>query len=103
MSWDKIVKDDYGQVGKLTFIDVDTNAAADISAYTTAQQMILTDPEGNAAIVTAAFDSDGSDGIIKYTIQSGDIDATGNWTVRGRVTTGSAQLSTEEHKFIVIE
>ena len=46
MSLDKIVKDDYGQVMKITFTDVDTDTAADVSSYTTAQQMIFTDPAG---------------------------------------------------------
>ena len=103
MSLNKIVVGDYGQSVELTFIDVDTSAAADISSYTTAQQMIFTDPEGNeGAAVTAAFKTDGTDGIITYTIPSGLFDAAGNWTVRGRVTTGSAQLSTEEHTFNVL-
>jgi hypothetical protein len=103
MSWDYIIAGDYGQVGKLTFTDVDTLSAADISSYTTAQQMILRDPDGNEATKTAAFDSDGSDGIIKYTLADGDIDEPGMWLVRGRVTTGSAQLTTEWHEFEVLK
>lgn len=102
MSWDYIVSGDYGQVGKITFIDVDTDAAADISGYSTTIQMILTDPDGNAATKTAAFDSDGTDGIIKYTIASGDFDEGGNWQVRGVVKSASATLSTEVHTFLVL-
>lgn len=102
MSLDKIVSGDYGQDVELTFIDVDTNAAADISGYTTAQQMIFTDPEGTAETKTASFKTDGSDGIITYTLVSGDIDAGGTWFVRGVVTSGSAKLSTEEKGFTVL-
>lgn len=103
MSLDKIVNGDYGQAIELTFVDVDTSAAANISSYTTAKQMIFTSPSGVATTKTAAFKTDGSDGIITYTLANGDINAAGNWTVRGVVTTGSAKLSTEEHKFNVLQ
>jgi hypothetical protein len=102
MSFDNIVVGDYGQVAKLTFIDVDTSAAADISSYSTAQQMVFTDPSGTKTAKTAAFDSDGTDGIIKYTVDNSFIDAAGLWKVRGRVTSGSAELTTVEHEFLVL-
>jgi len=102
MSFDKIVNGDYGQVAKLTFIDVDTEAAADISSYSTTISMIFTDPSGNSATKTAAFDSDGSDGIIKYTLANGDIDEDGVWQVRGRVASGTAVLTTAAHSFEVL-
>lgn len=102
MSLDKIVNGDYGQTVVITFNDVDTSAAADISGYTTAQQMIFTNPSGSATTKTAAFVTDGSDGQITYTLVDGDIDAAGNWKVRGVVTSGSAKLSTEEETFNVL-
>ena len=102
MSFDKIVVGDYGQVAKITFIDVDTNEAADISAYSTTIQMIFSDPSGTETEKTATFDSDGTDGIIKYTVDSAFFDAAGFWKVRGRVKSGSATLTTEIQKFIVI-
>ena len=102
MSLLKIVVNDYGQTLKLTFTDVDTDAAADISAYSTAQQVILKDPGGNSATKTAAFDSDGSDGIVKYTLADGDIDEAGGWAVRGKVTSSTAVLTTEWAYFDVM-
>jgi len=101
MSFLDIIKDDYGQVAKITFIDVDTDAAADISSYSSTISMIFTDPAGTETTKTAAFDSDGTDGIIAYTVESGFIDTAGNWTVRGRVASGSAVLTTVEHTFNV--
>lgn len=101
MSFDSIIMDDFGQVAKLTFIDVDTDAAADISDYSSTIQMIFTDPSGNAAVKTATFDSDGSDGIIKYTIEDGLLDEAGVWQVRGKVASGSAELTTEQHRFLI--
>lgn len=102
MSFTDIVVDDYGQVMKLTFIDVDTSAAADISTYSSTIQMIFTDPSGTSTAKTAAFDSDGSDGIIKYTVDESFIDTVGYWTVRGRVTSGTAKLTTVPHRFEVL-
>ncbi len=102
MSFDGIVNGDYGQIAKLTFIDVDTDAAADISTYSTTIQMIFTDPSGNETTVTATFDSDGTDGIIQYTTITGLFDEAGNWRVRGKVTSGSAVLTSEQHEFYIL-
>jgi hypothetical protein len=102
MSFDNIVVGDYGQVAKLTFIDVDTSTAADISAYSTTIQMVFTDPSGTKTAKVAAFDSDGTDGIIKYTIDSGLFDAAGWWKVRGRVLSGAAELTSVEYNFEVL-
>ena len=101
MSWDKIVAGDYGQLCKLTITDPDTGAAADVSGYTTTQEMIFYDPDGNSTAVTAAFDSNGSDGLIKYTLADGIIDEGGTWGVRAVVASGSAKLSSEKLLFKV--
>ena len=102
MSFDNIVVGDYGQVMKLIFKDVDTDAAADISGYSTLQQFVFTDPSGTKTAKTAAFDSDGTDGIIKYTLDASFIDAAGIWKARGRATSGAAELTTEEVSFLVL-
>ena len=101
MSLDNIIKDDYGQEILLTFIDVDTTNAADISAYSTSQKMIFTSPSKVQSEKTAAFDSDGTDGIIAYTLADGDIDEAGKWKIRGRVTSATATLTSEEIGFFV--
>lgn len=101
MSLDNIIKDDYGQTIELTFIDVDTNAAADISGYSTTKQMIFTAPDGTETTKTATFKTDGTDGIIEYTVESAFIDDEGGWQVRGKVSGASATLSTVLETFIV--
>lgn len=101
MSLKDIIAGDYGQVIELTFTDVDTGLAADISSYTTAQQMIFTSPSDVETAKTASFSSDGSDGKIKYTVDASFLTA-GKWRVRGRVTSGAARLTTIEHVFTVI-
>jgi hypothetical protein len=101
MSFDAIKKDDYGQVAKITFLDVDTNAATDISGYSTTKHMIFTDPSGTETTVTAAFDTDGTNGVIRYKVASGLLDEAGAWMVRGKVTSATATLSTLNHMFQV--
>jgi hypothetical protein len=103
MSFEHIVVGDYGQVAQLTFIDVDTpGTAADISGYTTAQQMVFTAPNGTVTAKAAAFNGTGTDGLIDYTVDSGFFDTAGTWKVRGRVTSGSAELTSVEYTFEVI-
>lgn len=100
MSLSNIIAGDYGQVIELTFIDVDTSAATDISAYSSTIQMVFISPTGTETAKTATFKTDGSDGIIQYTTEDGFLTA-GNWKVRGKVASGSAVLSTVNHKFTV--
>lgn len=100
MSLEKIVAGDYGQALDITFIDVDTGAAADISGYTGTKSMIFTPPVGEEITKPANFKTDGTDGIIRYIVESGLL-TTGNWQMRGRVASGSAVLSTEKHHFYV--
>lgn len=101
MSLSSLVAGDYGQVIELTFLDVDTSLAANISAYTSSKQMIFTKPDGKQVTKTASFKTDGSDGIIQYTVETGLLTA-GTWGVRGRVASGSAVLSTEREAFEVL-
>lgn len=101
MSLDKIIAGNYGQPIDLTFIDVDTDAAADISGYSTTIQMIFTAPDGTVTAKTAAFKTDGTDGIIQYTVDASFL-TEGSWQVRGKVTAASAELSTELGSFKVL-
>ncbi|MCP4263643.1 MAG: hypothetical protein GY774_39970 [Planctomycetes bacterium] len=101
MSLDNIVSGDYGQTIVLTVKDTDTDAAADISAYTTTIQMQISDPDGNVATETATFVTDGSNGQVQYTLTDGDIDEIGVWRIRAKVTSGSAVLSSVWERFTV--
>lgn len=101
MSFDNIIVGDFGQQAQLTIIDTDTDAAADVSSYSSTIQMIFTDPDGNDTAKTATFDTDGSDGVINYTIEDGLFDEAGNWKVRGRVQGGSSKLTSVQHTFYV--
>ena len=96
-----LVAGDFGQVVTLTVNDVDTDAAADISGYSTSQEMIFRDPDGNDTTKTAAFDSDGSDGLVTYTLEDGLLDEGGKWNVRVVVKSGSAELKSRWLEFFV--
>ena len=100
MSWNNIQVDDYGWVGKLTLKQDGT--AVDISSYTTLQ-FILTNPVEVATVKTAAFDSDGTDGVLKYTIADGDIDTVGNWRVQARISKVGSEITSDSIRFIVQE
>lgn len=100
MSLKYIRAGDYGQIIEITFLDVDTAAAADISAYSTTKQMIFTKPDGTAVAKTATFKTTGADGIIRYTVEASFL-VPGTWSVLGRVASGTAQLSTESYSFEV--
>jgi hypothetical protein len=98
MSWDNIQETDKGWVGKLTCKQDGT--AVDISSYTTLQY-ILTDPDGTATTKTAAFDSDGTDGKLKYTIITGDISGAGDWRVQARIAKTDVEITSDPLEFSV--
>ena len=100
MTLTNIVNGDYGQVITLTVLDTDTDTAEDISGFTTLQ-MVFRDPSYNETTVTAAFDSDGTDGKIKYTIAESLIDEVGWWAVRARLTTATQELTSIWSRFEV--
>ena len=100
MSLLNIINGDFGQVIELTFLDVDTDAAADISSYSTTISMIFVSPAGTSTTKTATFKTTGADGIIKYTVDASFL-TTGAWKVRGQVSTASIKLTTVWHYFTV--
>jgi len=51
-------------------------------------------PDGTSEDFTAAFLTDGSDGQIVYTTQSGDLDEVGQYTIQGIITIDGAIKST---------
>jgi len=104
MSLEGIIAGDFGQPIMLTCKDKDTDNAVDISAYTTSQEMIFKDPDGNMHAETAAFVTDGSDGQVTYTPDDGgDVnDEDGEWYVRARVVKSDAQLTSLWHRYSVL-
>jgi hypothetical protein len=100
MSFTDIHVDDFGWVAKLT-LQQDA-VTLDISSYTT-KQIILVDPANAATTKTATFDTDGTDGVLKYTILDGDIDAVGRWHIFARVAKTGVELTSEAVRFTVYD
>jgi len=92
--------DDYGYNLELTVNDKDTGSALDISTYTTLRYL-LRDPAGATTTKTAAFKTNGTDGVLTYTIADGDIDQTGRWRIQAQIVTGSSVLTSDEVVFTV--
>ncbi|NLB81929.1 MAG: hypothetical protein GX800_10065, partial [Clostridiaceae bacterium] len=51
--------------------------------------------------VDAEFDSDGTDGKLKYTTIAGDIDTVGRWQVQAYVEIGAAKYYSTKCTFVV--
>tara|TARA_R110000824_G_scaffold101260_6_gene240582 strand:- start:1499 stop:1828 length:330 start_codon:yes stop_codon:yes gene_type:complete len=52
---------------------------------TTSKEIIFKSPSGTTATKTASFESDGTDGKIKYTTVSGDLNEVGTWRIQAEV------------------
>jgi hypothetical protein len=65
--------------------------------------IIFQKPDMNAASVikTASLVTNGTDGKIKYTTVSGDLDQIGTWQIQARVNFGISVFSTDIQKFKV--
>lgn len=59
----------------------ENNIAVDLSTLST-KQYIIRKPNGTLLTKAATFKSDGTDGKLRYTTISGDLDATGNYLVQ---------------------
>lgn len=98
--WDYITVEDYGMVGKITIKQ--NGSVLNISTYTT-KQFIFLKPSGTTLTVTADFDTDGSNGILKYTFLAGNINEAGQWKVQARIAKTGIEISSEAIPFVVKE
>lgn len=97
-SWHHIHIDDYGFYGKLRVVR--DGAGMDISNYSTLRY-VLRSPNGYPKVRSAAFDTNGVDGVLKYLFASGDIDEIGEWSVQARLAKTGAELTSESMRFDV--
>ncbi len=92
MSCAEIHVDDIGTIFTVTIVDQD-DAVVDISLYSP-KQLIFTKPDGTRVEQTASFTTDGTDGKIQYTSESGDLDQPGLWQLQGIVSTLHTNITT---------
>jgi hypothetical protein len=82
-----IHQSDIGTLIQIQVVDCD-GTAVDISGAT-AKQMVLKKPNGESLTVNVDFVTTGVDGLVKYVIQSGDLDQVGSWKVQAIITVGA--------------
>jgi hypothetical protein len=79
---------DYGFEIRMTLVDED-GTAVDISSATT-RQILIEDPSGTVTTKTASFVTDGTDGLISWTVTDGFLATAGRYALEANVTDGSA-------------
>jgi len=98
MAVEEIHQDDIGTIFPMTVKSGD--AAVDISSATE-KKILFKKPDGEILTKTAAFYTDGVDGIIQYAAAQGDLDTTGKWKIQARVTLSSGTWSSDIGEFTV--
>ncbi len=73
---------DIGTVFEITLMDGTT--VVDVSTATTLE-IIFVKPKGTRLTKTASFSATGTDGKIKYTAVSGDLDTQGVWQIQAHI------------------
>lgn len=91
---------DIGTAFKATILN-EADEVVDVSTVTT-KQLIFRKPDGTLLTKTATFDTDGTDGVIKYTSASGDLDVKGQWKMQGYVVFPGGSWKTSIHDFEVV-
>ncbi len=99
MAANEIHQDDFGTIFRATVLDGST--VVDISSATK-REFVFNKPGTETDLtVTAALFTDGTDGIMQYTVASGDLDVGGNWCMQGKLTFTSSHWNTDIFKFKV--
>lgn len=88
MGAEEIHEGDIGTVFQFTFKDNGT--AIDISTLTT-REIIFKKPDKTKLVKTPSLVTDGTDGLVTYTIASGDINQIGMWSAQGRLALSNTQ------------
>lgn len=91
--------DDFGTVFRATIKDQDDRV---VNVSGSIQTLLkFKNPEGTLYTKPASVWSDGSSGIIEYTIESGLLDTGGRWEMQGYVQTSTGQWHTSIVNFFV--
>lgn len=99
---EEIHVNDIGTVFLITVKDCvsGTETTLDVSTATTLQ-FILLSPSDVTKTKTAVFDTDGTDGKIKYTTINGDLDEPGTWKLQARIVMGGGDWKSDVTSFRV--
>lgn len=91
---------DVGTIIRLTITENDDTTAVDVSGASVKTFYFLK-PDGTKINKTAVFNTDGTDGKLKYTTLAGDIDTVGRWQVQAYVEIGLAKYFSTKTAFVV--
>ena len=78
----------------------DGSSAVDISSATT-KELIIKKPSGTKLTKATSFNTDGTDGKMKYNIASDDLDEAGSYKLQGKVVISDGTFYTDIHTFKV--
>lgn len=84
-----------GDYGIPLEVTITVNGAPHDISSATALGIDFKKPDGSAISRTPAFKTDGTDGVITYTFQAGDIDVAGKWSYQAYVITPVSGRHTE--------
>jgi len=99
MSLENFVEDGRGQIVELTVQEDST--ALDISGFTTAKAIVFRGPDGKLVTKTASFTNTGTDGKIRCTLGTSDIDTDGTWQVQAHITSTTQDIYSKPVSFLV--
>ena len=91
----------YGDIGVNFNITVMNGTAALNVSNANSINIIFQKPDGSDLTKTATLVTNGTDGNIRYTSVSGDLDQVGTWQIQARVDFGASVFSTDIQKFKV--
>ncbi len=90
-----------GDIGTIFRITVyDGSSTVDVSGATS-KEILFLKPDATTLTKTAAFYTDGTDGIIQYTTITGDLDTVGGWQLQAKVTLPTGTWTSCKQKFKV--
>lgn len=91
----------YGDIGVNFNITVMNGTAVLNVSNANSINIIFQKPDGSDLTKTATLVTNGTDGNIRYTSVSGDLDQVGTWQIQARVNFGASVFSTDIQKFKV--
>jgi len=90
---------DIGTIFRITIKDGD--AIVDVSNVDS-KIIYLQKPDASTLAKTASLYTDGTDGIIQYVSEAGDLDQAGTWQIQAKIDFGTDVFNTNIEKFKVL-
>lgn len=91
-----------GDIGTIFRVTIkDDGVVVNVSSVDS-KVIYLQKPDGTTLTKTASYYTDGTDGIIQYVTESGDLDQAGTWQIQAKIDFGTDVFSTDIQKFKVI-